>query len=133
MDVFFGDESIQKGARSGMGKLIAFGGVFVEEQNLRTLASAIDAIAKNYGIPAGTELKWSPSKKNWIRDNLVGSARKTCYAEVLDVAKRHDARALVSIWDTGRTTLDGADAFEKCLDMVWERVEMHLQTMDREV
>jgi hypothetical protein len=131
VDVFFADDSAQKGGRTGMGKLIAFGGVFVEEAQLKPLGDAIDAVAAMYGLPEGTEIKWSPAKDNWIHDNLTGADRQSFYEEILEAAAASDARAMVVVWDTGRTSLEGAGAFEKCLDYVWERVEMHLKTMGR--
>jgi hypothetical protein len=128
VEFFFGDESTQKGARDGMGKLVAFGGVFVSDDEIKDLDADIDAVAKTHKIPRGTELKWSPPKNNWIRDNLVGADREQCYRQVLEAAATRGVRALVVLLDTGRTTVKGDKAFEKALDWSWERIEMHLAT-----
>jgi hypothetical protein len=98
VDIFFGDESTQKGGRTGMGKLVSFGGVFVSDVSLRPFTEDVDRVAKKYGLPDGTEFKWSPPRDNWIRDNLTGDDRVRCYQEVLDVAKTHNARAVVYYW-----------------------------------
>jgi len=127
MDVFFADDSTQKGARDGMGTVVAAGGLFVEESALRPLAQAIDSIATAAGIPPEEELKWSPKKGTWIYDNLHGNAREACYAKVLAAAAEHKARAIVICWDTGRTTLKGADAFARCVEFLFERMAVHLE------
>lgn len=126
MHIFFADDSSRKGARGKMGVLVAFGGVVMEDKALRPLSDAVDDICKRFGIPPKTELKWSPHKGNWIRENLTGERRRECYRDVLVAAREHEARAVVVAWDTGRTTLQGKDAFQKCVDYALERVNMHL-------
>src|SRR5216684_5273372 len=86
MEIFFADDSQQSGAREGMGRLVAFGGVFVPDSALRPLHTAIDGIAGAFGIPKGEELKWSPKKDSWIYKSLLGEDRKNCYRQVLQAA-----------------------------------------------
>lgn len=127
MEVFFADDSTQKGIRERMDSVIAVGGVFIDESALRSLSKAIDDIANDFGIPTGEELKWSPKKTSWIYKNLHGDDRQNCYIHVLQAAREHDARAIVVCWDTGRTTLKGEKAFEKCVDFLFERMSVHLE------
>lgn len=126
MHIFFGDDSARKGIRGGMGTLVAFGGILIEDKALRPLSDAVDAICKRFEIPPKTELKWSPPKGNWIRENLVKERRYECYSSVLVAAREHGARVVVVAWDTGRTKLQGKDAFQRCVDFALERVNMHL-------
>lgn len=130
MEVFFADDSTQKGNRDGMGSVISVGGVFIDESALRPLTAAIDHIAETFGIPPAEELKWSPPRGSWIHKNLHGEARDNCYGNILRVAADHGARAIVICWDTGRTTLKGDAAFEKCVDFLFERMTVHLEKRD---
>lgn len=130
MKLFFADDSTQKSVRNGMGKLIAFGGVIVDEKRLRSLNTGIDAVAESFGVPEGEEFKWSPKKKSWIYKNLVGVDRKECYSAILETALDHETKAIVIVWDTGRTTLKGNDAFEKCVSFLYERLSVYLEKND---
>jgi hypothetical protein len=113
MDVFFADDSTQNGGRKGMDKVIGLGGILVEERALRGLSDRVDAIVSEFGVPRGEELKWSPRKGSWIHGNLHGERRTECYAQVLQAASAHNVRAIVTCWDTGRTSLKGKDAFRE--------------------
>lgn len=126
LEVFFVDDSSQKGVRGGMGQVLGLGGLLVAEKHLRPLAAAVDAVAKEAGIPDGEELKWSPKRGSWIFDNLKGEARESCYRAALQAAAQCEAKAIVICWDTGRTTLKGSRAFEKCVDYAFERLTVHL-------
>lgn len=130
MDLFFLDDSAQKGSRAGMGTVVAAGGVFVEHTALRSLSSAIDLVCAAAGIPAKEELKWSPKKGTWIHENLHGDARRECYSSILKVAADHKVRAAVVCWDTGRTNLKSADAFAKAVGFLFERITVHLAKRD---
>ncbi len=127
MEVFFADDSTQKSIRNGMGTVVAVGGVFIDELHLRPLAARLDEIAKAVGLPHGEEMKWSPRKGSWIYEKLHGDDRTDCYQKVLEAAVEHEARAIVICWDTGRTTLKNAKAFDKCIDYLFERMAVHLE------
>ncbi|MEW8441825.1 MAG: DUF3800 domain-containing protein [Candidatus Thiodiazotropha taylori] len=131
MDVFFADDSKQKGVRDGMGKIVSVGGLFLDESKLRPISDAVDEIAKAFGIPDGEEIKWSPSKESWIYSNLQGEDSKECYTQILQAALSFEARAIVIAWDSGRTTLKGERALEKCLQVLFERIEVHLGKQDK--
>ena len=127
MRIFFADDSTQKGVRNGMGKLIAFGGILVDESHLRSLNTGIDAVADLFGVPEGEEFKWSPNKQSWIYSNLLGDERQKCYSAILETALEHEVKAIVVVWDTGRTTLKGNAAFEKCVSFLFERLSVCLE------
>jgi hypothetical protein len=130
VDIFFADDSIQKDCkRERMGPLIGVGGVLIEEGEIRPLADAIDMIAAAFGIPKGEEFKWSPKRGSWIRDNLRDN-RTECYREVLEAAYAHRAKAIVICNDTARTNDGTGEAFQRCLDYLFERLSMNLE--DRE-
>ncbi len=126
MEVFFLDDSSQKGMRDGMGTVVAAGGVLIEEQALRPLSIEIDAIAQEFGLPKDEELKWSPRKGTWLHGNLHGDSRNECFRQVLAAAAKYDVRAIVVCWDTGRTTLKGADAFARCVKYLFERMTVNI-------
>jgi hypothetical protein len=127
LEIFFADDSGQRGYRGGMGRLIAMGGVFLDETQLRPLKDVVDALCTEAGVPAGTELKWSPPRGNWIRDQLKGPARTELYCRVVRTARELGGRAVVVVWDTGRTTLQGPDALRRVVRFLFERVTMHLE------
>jgi hypothetical protein len=108
VEVFFLDDSAQKGARPGMGTVVAAGGVFVESASLRPLSAAIDAACAEAGVPVTEEVKWSPKKGSWIHEKLHGDARQNCYSSILKAAAEHKVRAAVVCWDTGRDKPEGA-------------------------
>jgi hypothetical protein len=128
MNIFFADDSSQAGVRPEMGRLIAVGGALIGWQALKGLARAIEDAADATGVPRGTELKWSPPPDNWIYQNLKGEARKSLYRQVLQAAQEHGARCCVVVWDTGRTTLQGDEAFARAMDFLFERISMHCST-----
>jgi hypothetical protein len=126
MEVFFADDSTQKGAREAMGTVVSVGGVLVDERALRPLAAALDQIAAEYKFPPGEEFKWSPRKGSWIYSNLHAEVRQECYSRALQAAADHGAQAIVICWDTGRTTLREQDAFNRCVGFLFERLTVHL-------
>jgi hypothetical protein len=132
MDIFFADDSKQRGLRHGMGSILSIGGVFIDEYALRPLAGEIDAIALASGIPEGTEIKWSPHKSSWIYQNLHGENRTNCYGRILETAAQFGARAIVVCWDLGRTAKQGEEAFSECLTYLFERITYDLRNGDRQ-
>lgn len=126
MQFFFADDSAQKGARSGMGKIVAFGGVLIAGDQLRTLSQRIDEIATSFGIPAGEEIKWSPKKGSWIYSNLQGDSRAKCYKEILTAAQEAGCKAVVTACDFEMRKLKPEWGFERCVTYTLERVSTYL-------
>ena len=132
MELFFADDSTQKGVRPGMGKLVGFGGALFPDSAVRPFATEVNQVAKDFGIPPDEEIKWSPKRGSWIYDNLKGDDRTDCYRRILQSASGHGARTLVIVWDTGRTTLQGDKALEKCIDFAFERLSVNLSKRNEE-
>jgi hypothetical protein len=109
-----------------MGRLVAAGGVMLDEGVLRPVANAVDKICRARGVPDGTELKWSPPRENWLHDNLHGEDRAALFGECLQALRIFGGRAVVVVWDTGRTTLQGEQAFRKAMEWSLERFAMQL-------
>jgi hypothetical protein len=116
----------QDGYRDGMGRLVAVGGVMVDEASLRPLSVAVDEICRSRGVPDGTELKWSPPRENWLHHNLHGEERADLFANCLQALQGFGGRAVAVVWDTGRTTLEGEQAFLKAVEWALERFVMQL-------
>lgn len=127
MNILFLDESIQTGARGEMGQLVGVGVLILEENVLRALHDEVDATCQDFGVPSGCELKWSPSRKNWIHSNLVDEDRQECYRRILDVTSNRGARVLAVVFDTGRTSVKGSTALRQALDYAFERATIHLE------
>jgi hypothetical protein len=131
VEIFFADDSVQRGFRKGQGKLVGFGGIFVEESELRGLNDDVEDLARQYGIPPGVELKWSPPRNSWIYTNLGDPDRPACYRQMIDAAGARRVKALVAVVDLGRVGWTEQQALRECIKYVWERIEMHLSRPPR--
>ena len=127
MYIFFGDDSVRRGKREGMGMLVSFGGILLPEENLRPLQTAVRAVKGRFGIPATEELKWSPARDSWIYSNLHGQARTDCYRDIIVAAKDASATAIVVCYDRGRRSCSQQEALRKCIDWSFERITMCLE------
>jgi hypothetical protein len=110
-----------------MGPVVSVGGVLIEEEQLRPLSAAMDAIASEFGVPENDEFKWSPKRGSWIYDHLHEETRESCYRQILEAAASHNAKAAVVCWDTARTSEKDQAAFERCVDYLFERISMNLE------
>lgn len=125
MHLFFGDDSSRNGDRYEMGRLEAFGGFHVPAERLGPLNDEIVEIRGDEGLPNDAELKWSPSEGNPLR-NWEEERRRRLYCRVLQAVGDHDGTAIVAVVDTGRTTIEGADAMSWAVKFVFERFNTHL-------
>ncbi len=126
MHLFFADDSSTTGKREHMKKLVAFGGVLIPMDKVKSHCDSLEEIIVQAGVPKSTEIKWSLPRDNWIRDNLKGEARKKLYTDLLDCTVVHDGQAVVIVWDVCRTSEDERSAFRRCVDFAFERVSVHL-------
>lgn len=126
MDIFFADDSIQRGAREGMDRVIALGGVCVPEAELRPLEVAIGQLGAEFGLPEGEELKWSPNRRTWVHENLRDQRRHDCYERILRAAQEHQTRAIVVCFDLARVTMTEEGAKQLCLKYLFERIHNDL-------
>ncbi len=132
MNFFFADDSAQKGCRSSMGKIVAFGGVLIAADQLRPLATKIDEIVAGFGVPNGEEIKWSPRKGSWIHSNLQGENRVSCYKEILNAAATSGCKAVVAVCDYEMRKLKPEWGFERCVNYALERVSTHLSNASQQ-
>lgn len=129
MHVAFIDDTKQKGRRRGMGQLLALGGVVFHDTRLAEYRAAHDRALRELGAPAGAELKWSNPRGTWFREDgarHLSRMREMC----VEAAIACDARAVVVVWDLGRTTLQGDRAEAAVLKYLYERVDMMLARQD---
>lgn len=109
-----------------MGRLVAVGGVMLDEAALRPASEAVEEVCRRRALPDETELKWSPPPENWLHDNVHGDDRAALFGECLQTLQAHGGRAVAVVWDTGRTTLVGERAFLKAVEWALERFAMQL-------
>lgn len=127
MHLFFGDDSVRKGARGGMGMLVSFGGILLDETMLRPLQEQITSIRRDFDVPPGEELKWSPRKDSWIFQKLHGPDRTECYRRAIRAAREAGGCAFAVVFDRGRRKVHQSVALRNCIDWCFERVTMCLQ------
>lgn len=125
MRIFFADDSGREGDRDGMGRLEAFGGFHVPDEELGALEEEISEIRDATGLPPDAELKWSPGEGNPLRD-WDEERRRGLYCDVLKAVRDHDGTAIVAVIDTGRTTIEGREARRWAVKFVFERFNTHL-------
>lgn len=89
--------------RENIGDLVAVGGVVVPSVEIKSLEDDIQAICSkdNYQVPDGENIKWSPDKRSWLRENVSREIRLELYNELLSCAAKHDAKVIVAINDLG--------------------------------
>lgn len=103
MDLFAIDDSAQLNpTRSGMGPMLAVGGIHVPGDSVRQLEHALDDLCGAQGFPQGEEFKWSPGRKSWMRQGLVEEARQDFFLAALALARDAGATAIVAMVDKNR-------------------------------
>lgn len=91
-------------SRAGViGPTVTGGGVLVAVEAGATFERRVNEVCLNFGFPMGEEFKWSPTKRHWMRDNLVRDARLEFWQAVVDVLEDVGAIVVIAIWD-GRLT-----------------------------
>nr|WP_241962953.1 hypothetical protein [Thalassorhabdomicrobium marinisediminis] len=110
-----------------MGELVAAGGIIVDVSRLKDFENAIDTICRkeSYDIPDSENIKWSPDKHSWLRDNLERGVRNALYRELLQCADEHDAKVIVAISD-----LKCKIANQKALDHEMDATLLVLERFD---
>lgn len=125
MRIFFSDDSSRTGARDGMGRLEAFGGIHVADEVLGPLEERIMEARAAAELPPDAELKWSPSPGNPLRD-MDEETRRDLYCSVLNAVAEVDGTAIVAVVDTGRTSIEGDEALNWAVKFVFERFNTDL-------
>lgn len=87
-----------------MGALVGVGGVTVPANNLCGLNEELEIECKAVGLPPAQMFKWSPSRSDWIRENLVGEERTNFFCRILKLCRDYDAQAVVAVCDVTKKT-----------------------------
>ena len=132
MWLFFADDSKQNSpSRSGMGPLVAVGGIGINADAVRDVERGIEQLCADRGFPPGAEFKWSPPRDSWMRGNLNGPDREAFYLDVLQVLAEHEAGGVVTIADTTARPATAATTPEMDVtNLFLERVERRLGDAD---
>ena len=83
-----------------MGPLVAVGGIRVPGDKLRGLEIALDQLCAKAKFPPNEEFKWSPGRKDWMREGLVEQSRTEFFLDALAIARDAGAKAIVVMEDT---------------------------------
>lgn len=135
MYFIFADDSRQlKPTRSGMGPIVAIGGIIIPDVSLKSLEADINTLCEETGFPPGEYFKWSPDPKMWMHKKLTEGDRECFFYQVLELASYYNAKALVVMEDTTKRTaiLESSNAEEDILQLFLERVNNQLVTIDSE-
>lgn len=105
MDYIFADDSrVPKPTRSGMGPIVAIGGLHVGGDAVGALEREIGRLCTSVGLPATEQFKWSPGKKEeFLKEHLKGDARKEFFLSVIRALAASGAVAHVVVVDTTAT------------------------------
>lgn len=99
--LFLDDAAQRKPSRPRLGSVVAVGGISIDAAAARELENALNDFCHNeVGFPSREPFKWSPAKDHWMRANLVGEDRVRFITDVLTLAGKYGAVALVNVSDT---------------------------------
>lgn len=129
MKILFLDDTKQKApSRQGMGKLVGVGGVLIDADSLRQLDSDLGQVMYEAGFPDGEVFKWSPRRKDWMFNDLVGESRTQFVEAVLQKCVDSGARFVVSVVEEGKKfATKGVDNHETdALNLALERFDTSL-------
>jgi len=110
--VFAADARRSRPLRSGMGPLVAAGGLFVPGEEAGKLEQDVEALCRYYGFPDCEEFRWSPVRDAWMCGNLVGHERWRFLEEAVGLAGERRAVAVVVVHDANCPTFSGATEAE---------------------
>ncbi|WP_169543835.1 hypothetical protein [Sneathiella aquimaris] len=75
--------------------MVAVGGIHVPANHCALLEKKLNSLCLDAGFPNGEAFKWSPSKKLWMYQNLVGGNRTKFILDACDIAKELSVKAVV--------------------------------------
>lgn len=119
------DSEQRKPSRPYMRHLVAAGGLHVPGSAVGSLERELHELCEEFEFPAGEEFKWSPGRRDWMRNNLTEDDRSEFFRNALELARGHDVAAVVVIADSksGRAISSSKDAEEDVVAMLLERVQ----------
>lgn len=109
MDFFFVDDAgQQKPTRTGMGPILAVGGLYVPEVSIQRLEKSIEKTCSDFGFPPNEMFKWSPGKELWMYSKLIDASRQQFFMNVMKQALECECKAIIILEDTRYKTATGA-------------------------
>jgi hypothetical protein len=132
MRVVFIDDSQQRDPpQSGLGPLVALGGVIVPDHQVAPYAASLDAIRTDLHIPANEEIKWKPAKGTYLASagkEIITQLR----SRMLQAAFDHEIRSIVVIIDHGAAykAKTVVEVGKELLKWFYERVTILLSKAD---
>lgn len=109
------------------------GGLILDGTDLMRLEASFETILKNAGVPVDdesidTEVKWSPGKNNWIRQNLKGDKRVKLYRTMLNACGELESVLVAAVFNYGIITgWDDSRARDEAFVHVFERIQAYAQ------
>jgi hypothetical protein len=123
----FIDESEERQPRrTGLGHLVAVGGVVVPETAVAPYSAGLAAIRQSLGVPEGTELKWSPRDGSWLKTAAGNTVRTELRERMLKLAVDLEVSLVVVVWDRGLVSWPVNEVQVEVLRWVYERISMCL-------
>jgi len=134
LDFFFADDARQqKPTRPGMGPLVAIGGIYVPDQDVRKFEKDVDDLCTSHAYPYREEFKWSPGRELWMRDNLIEGNRERFFIDVLSLCLDRGIKAIVMVADTNYRPANRDVTHEMDVAILFlERVNLCLGRLNKE-
>lgn len=92
MNILFIDDTEQLNKQ-----YVGVGGVIFRDASLHNLCALFKRKKELHGIPAEVEIKWSPPKSSWLRQNLIAENRILVYSDILDLVGSFNGKVIVAI------------------------------------
>ncbi len=122
MNILFVDDTEQLNK-----KYVGVGGVILRDDSINTLCTLFKRKKESHGIPAEVEIKWSPPKTSWLRQNLIDKNRISAYSDILDLLRSFDGKVIVAVVQRDELKQGVIEAKWKCIEFVTERFQFFLQ------
>ena len=132
--LYVDDSSQDHPSRVGLGPVFALGGVLVPIEVEPTLDSQLNDLCRNFGFPENEEFKWSPGRKHWMRDHLIGVDRDAFFRRVLLLATMHGVKAVVVAEDCTANFLRAncqSSPQDDAVDLLLERADLYSRRNNR--
>lgn len=125
MNILFIDDTEQLNKQ-----YVGVGGVILRDDSLNNLCALFKSKKESYGIPAEAEIKWSPPKSSWLRQNLIDENRISAYSDILDLVRSFNGKVIVAVVKRDDIKQSIIEAKWKCLEFVTERFQFFLQAQE---
>lgn len=122
MNILFVDDTEQLNKQ-----YVGVGGVILRDDSINNLFALFKRKKELHGIPAEEEIKWSPPKSSWIRQNLIDENRISAYSDILDLVRSFNGKVIVAVIQRDELKQSVIEAKWKCIEFVTERFQFFLQ------